>query len=115
MIENLYREYLEGDDAPHAPYVQYIFEKPPNQLPSTWSIEGKELFHELLKGDDGFGPLPPYDEATKRVPDLMNLVLEESSLENVDTKVLEHAVTLMLQRNWHGSILMPGTWNAVVC
>lgn len=57
-IHNLIEEMKLGDQSEFAPYVNYLLDLKPGQIPSAWSQAGQDLLNGILRTD-----LPP-EEAT---------------------------------------------------
>jgi hypothetical protein len=56
-IRQLAAEMALGEGSEYGPYIQYLNSLGPNQIPSSWSMDGKELFVDILGGEEQ--ELPP--------------------------------------------------------
>jgi len=92
-IQRLASELQRGTESPYAPYVLDLMEQSPTQLPSAWSVEGRELLERVLS--DTFPPfgLDGYDYADECGDDEKNDYLDFASL-------------LQIQRSWD-DVLIP--------
>ena len=59
-VRNLIDEMKLDNESKYAPYVKYLMDQRPGQLPSAWSTEGKSLFFEVLGGTNTLPPKHPY-------------------------------------------------------
>lgn len=59
-VRNLIDEMKLGDESKYAPYVKYLMNQRPGQLPSAWSKEGKALLFEVLGGTNTLPPKNPH-------------------------------------------------------
>jgi hypothetical protein len=60
----MHRQFLLGDESPHAPYVNYLKNQPRGRIPDEWTAAGKGLLqnilnHERLFDDRTGAGLPP--------------------------------------------------------
>jgi hypothetical protein len=51
-VRNLAREMKLGEESKYAPYISHLLAQKKGQLPSSWSQAGKDLFMEVLGGDN---------------------------------------------------------------
>ena len=59
-VRNLIDEMKLGNESKYSPYVEYLMNQRPGQLPSAWSTEGKSLLFEVLGGTNTLPPKHPY-------------------------------------------------------
>ena len=59
-VRNLIDEMKKGSDSKFAPYIKYLMQQRPGQLPSAWTKEGKLFLFEVLGGTNALPPRHPY-------------------------------------------------------
>ena len=60
----MHRQFLLGDESPHAPYINYLLNQPRGRIPGEWTAAGKGLLkvilgHDMLFNDEPGVGLPP--------------------------------------------------------
>mmetsp|Transcript_10104 Transcript_10104/g.18205 ORF Transcript_10104/g.18205 Transcript_10104/m.18205 type:complete len:532 (+) Transcript_10104:110-1705(+) len=63
-LHEMHRQFLLGDESPHAPYINYLKNQPRGRMPLEWTDAGKLLLknildHEILFDDESGSGLPP--------------------------------------------------------
>ena len=91
-----------GKESPFAPYIRYLNAQADNQLPSTWSEEGKILIQALLGGTIN-DPLIPPDGATSWMTEFHDQCMQGRS----STPLTDKAAMLVIQRA-DDELMVPG-------
>jgi hypothetical protein len=105
----LAKEMTLGKDSRYAPYVLYLLNQAPGQLPSAWSVEGRQLLQTVLGGTPSTPRIPPVHALSW---------LDEDWFENCsgdkDDVLGARAAMLVVQRA-DDELMVPSTFSECLC
>jgi hypothetical protein len=99
----LAKEMKLGKDSWYAPYVLYLLNQAPDQLPSAWSVQGKNLLRYVLGGTSRRPLIPPAYAMTWLEEDWFQTCGGDN-----DDALGAHAAMLVIQRA-DDELMVPGT------